>query len=68
MMNMQCAYLTPPYGFNLFYMRAIAPKGITMGDIYAAVWPYVILQLITLILIMIFPSLCMWIPSKMGMG
>jgi tripartite ATP-independent transporter DctM subunit len=63
--NIQCAYLTPPYGFNLFYMRAIVPKGITMGDIYRSVWPYIIMQAVVLILIMVFPPLVTWIPDQM---
>jgi len=68
MQNMQVAYLSPPYGFNLFYMRAIAPKGITMGDIYHSVWPYIIMQMIVLIIIMVFPPLVTYIPSLMMKG
>jgi len=63
MVNMQMAYLTPPYGFNLFYMKSITPDNITMGDIYRSVLPFVGLQLIALILVMIFPQLALWLPS-----
>ena len=63
MVNMQMAYLTPPYGFNLFYMKSITPKGITMGDIYRSVLPFVGLQIITLILVMSFPQLALWLPN-----
>ncbi|MBM4452315.1 MAG: TRAP transporter large permease subunit [Chloroflexi bacterium] len=64
--NMQAAYLTPPYGFNLFYLKAIVPKGITMGDIYRSIIPFVILQVIGLIIVMLFPQIATWLPSVLG--
>ncbi|MBM4450087.1 MAG: TRAP transporter large permease subunit [Chloroflexi bacterium] len=64
--NMQAAYLTPPYGFNLFYLKAIVPKGITMGDIYRSIVPFVILQIIGLIIVMLFPPIATWLPSVLG--
>lgn len=63
MVNMQMAYLTPPFGWNLFYMRSIVPEGITMGDIYRSVVPFVILQGIGLIIIMVFPQIVLWFPN-----
>lgn len=63
MVNMQMAYLTPPYGFNLFYMKSIVPDGISMGDIYRSVVPFICLQLLGLILVMLFPQLALWLPS-----
>lgn len=63
--NMEMAFLTPPFGFNLFYMRSVAPKGVTMLDIYKAVVPFIFLQFIALILMMIFPELITWLPYKM---
>jgi len=63
MVNMQMAYLTPPYGFNLFYVKSITPEGITMGDIYRSVLPFIGLQVITLILVMAFPQLALWLPG-----
>jgi len=65
MVNMQCAYLTPPYGMNLFYLRTIAPKGVSMGDIYRSIIPFVLLQVVCLIIIFLFPGLVLWLPSKM---
>jgi len=65
MVNMQMAYLTPPYGFNLFYMKSIVPPEITMGDIYRSVVPFVALQLIGLTLVMIFPEMAVWLPRTM---
>jgi len=62
-MNTEMALLTPPYGFNLFYMKSIVPKGITMMDIYKSVIPYVGLQALGLALVMIFPQIAMWLPG-----
>lgn len=61
--NMQIAVLTPPYGFGLFYMRGVAPEGITMAHIYRAILPFTMLQLIGLGLVMAFPQLVLWLPS-----
>ena len=61
--NMEMAFLTPPFGFNLFYMKGVAPKGVTMGDIYRSVVPFVALQAIGLALLMIFPQLALWLPK-----
>jgi tripartite ATP-independent transporter DctM subunit len=63
MVQIQMAYLTPPYGFNLFYMKSIVPSGITMGDLYKSVVPFVCLQLIGLILVMLFPQIALWLPT-----
>lgn len=63
MVNMQLAWLTPPYGFNLFYMRAITPPEITMGDIYRSVIPFIGMQMVCLILVMIFPPIATWLPA-----
>jgi tripartite ATP-independent transporter DctM subunit len=64
MLNMQVAFLSPPYGFALFCMRAAAPKefNITMKDIIKAAFPFIIIQVICLILIMIFSPLTTWLP------
>jgi tripartite ATP-independent transporter DctM subunit len=63
--NMEMAYITPPFGFNLFYMKGIAPAGVTMGDIYRSVWPYVALQIVCLALVCIYPDIAMWLVNKM---
>ncbi len=65
-MNMEMGYLTPPFGFNLFYMKAIVPPGITMGDIYRSIAPFVILQGIGLVIVIIFPQIALWLPSLMN--
>ena len=60
----QIAYLTPPFGYNLFLMRAFAPPEITMGDIYKSVTPFVLVMVAALALIMIFPEIALWLPQK----
>lgn len=61
--NMEIGYQTPPFGFNLFYLKAIAPSDVTMGNIYHSVTPYTLVLLLGLILVMIFPELAIWLPS-----
>lgn len=61
---MEIAYMTPPFGFNLFYLKGIVPPGITMKDIYRSVIPFVIIELIGLGLLMIFPQIVLWLPNK----
>ena len=60
--NMEMAFLTPPFGFNLFYLRSVAPKGVSMGDIYKSVGPFVVLQALALVLMIVFPELITWLP------
>lgn len=61
--NMEMGFLTPPFGFNLFYLKGIVPKDITMGDIYRSIIPFVILQGLGLVLCMIFPQIVMFLPN-----
>ena len=61
--NMEIGYMTPPFGFNLFYLKGIVPPGITMSDIYRSVIPYTVVELIGLGLVMAFPGLAIWLPS-----
>jgi tripartite ATP-independent transporter DctM subunit len=63
--NTQVADLSPPFGFALFYLRSIAPEGITMRDIVRAVIPFMPLQIIGVALVMFFPQLATWLPSLM---
>jgi len=63
--NMQMSFLTPPFGYALFYLKGVAPEGVTTGDLYRAVWPFLILQLVGLALCMIFPQIIMWLPGIM---
>jgi tripartite ATP-independent transporter DctM subunit len=59
----QIAYITPPFGYNLFLMRAMAPPEITLGDIYRSIWPFMLLMTITLIMLMMFPQMALWLPQ-----
>jgi tripartite ATP-independent transporter DctM subunit len=59
----QIAYMTPPFGYNLFLMRAMAPKEITLRDIYVSIIPFVLVMILGLALVMIFPQIALWLPS-----
>ncbi|MFQ3186303.1 MAG: tripartite ATP-independent transporter DctM subunit, partial [Marinomonas primoryensis] len=61
-LNIEIAVQTPPYGFALFYLKGIAPPGITMLDIYKSILPFVLLKLLVLIIVMMFPELVTWLP------
>ena len=59
----QIAYMTPPFGYNLFLMRAMAPKEITLIDIYRSIIPFVLIMTLGLALIMIYPQIALWLPN-----
>ncbi|MGD8773643.1 MAG: TRAP transporter large permease subunit, partial [Gammaproteobacteria bacterium] len=59
----QVAYMTPPFGYNLFLMRAMAPPEITLADIYRSITPFVLVMILGLVLVMIFPQIAMWLPN-----
>ncbi len=59
----QIAYMTPPFGYNLFLMKAMAPKDVTLADIYASIVPFVALTVLGLVLIMAFPQIAMYLPD-----
>jgi len=60
--NLQTSFLTPPFGFALFYLRGAAPPEITTGHIYRGIIPFVLIQLVGLTLVATFPSLATWLP------
>ncbi|MBX7147252.1 MAG: TRAP transporter large permease subunit [Alphaproteobacteria bacterium] len=62
--NLQTSFLTPPFGFSLFYLRGVAPKNVTTTHIYKGIVPFVILQIIGLGMLWIFPGLATWLPNK----
>ncbi|MDW6091823.1 TRAP transporter large permease [Vibrio rhizosphaerae] len=62
-LNIVIAVQTPPYGFALFYLKGIAPKGVTMMDLYKSVLPFITVQFIVLVICMIFPDLVTWLPN-----
>ena len=61
--NMEIGYMTPPFGFNLFYLKGIVPPGITMGDIYRSIFPFLAVMIVGLILVLVFPITATWLPS-----
>lgn len=61
--NLQMSFLTPPFGYALFYLKGVAPPGMELGHIYRGIIPFVILQVIGLILIISFPELVTWLPN-----
>jgi tripartite ATP-independent transporter DctM subunit len=64
-MNMQISYISPPFGPAAFYLKGVTPPGITLGDIFASIWPYMGLQVIALGLVIAFPQIALWLPNTM---
>ena len=62
--NLQTSFLTPPFGFALFYLRGVAPPSVTTGQIYRGAIPFVGIQLVALLLIAAFPELVTWLPER----
>jgi tripartite ATP-independent transporter DctM subunit len=59
----QMAYMTPPFGYNLFLMKAMAPKEVTLADIYRSIIPFVLVMAVGLAIVMIFPQIALWLPN-----
>ncbi|MGE0661205.1 MAG: TRAP transporter large permease subunit [Geminicoccaceae bacterium] len=64
--NLQTAFMTPPFGATLFYMKGTAPPDVTMGDVYRAMYPFVGLQVLGLLLCIYFPEIALWLPRLAG--
>ena len=62
--NLQTSFLTPPFGFALFYMKGVSPKSVTMQQIYTGIIPFVMLQLIGLGLVLAYPQIALWLPDQ----
>jgi len=65
-LNLQSSFLTPPFGWSLFFLRGVAPPEVTTGDMYRGVVPFVGLQAIALILVFAFPEIATWLPRAIG--
>ncbi len=63
--QMEIGYMTPPFGYNLFYIKAVAPEGVTMADIYRSVIAFVCVETTGLILMMFYPEIILWLPNKL---
>jgi TRAP-type mannitol/chloroaromatic compound transport system permease large subunit len=61
--NLQSSFLTPPFGFSLFYLRGVAPPELTTGMIYRGVAPFILIQLAVLGLVALWPALATWLPG-----
>jgi tripartite ATP-independent transporter DctM subunit len=59
----QIAYMTPPFGYNLFLMRAMAPPDISIGDIYRSIIPFVLVMILALAIVTVFPQIALWLPT-----
>lgn len=59
---LQMSYITPPFGFSLFFLKGVTPPEITIGDIYSSVWPFVLIQILGVVMIAIFPQAVLWLP------
>jgi tripartite ATP-independent transporter DctM subunit len=64
--NLQTSFLTPPFGWALFFLRGVAPPEVTTGDIYRGIMPFVMMQAIALVLVFMFPQLALWLPRAIG--
>jgi TRAP-type mannitol/chloroaromatic compound transport system permease large subunit len=62
-LNMQISYLTPPFGPAAFYLKGVAPPDISLNDIFAALWPFIILQAVVLCVVLFFPQVALWLPA-----
>ncbi|GBD43850.1 C4-dicarboxylate TRAP transporter large permease protein DctM [bacterium HR40] len=60
----QIAYMTPPFGYNLFLMRAMAPPEISLSDIYRSVWPFVLIMIAGMLAVTAFPQIALWLPQQ----
>ncbi len=64
MVNMQMSFISPPFGYALFYLKSVAPREVTMGQIYRASLPFLVLQAIGLAICIIFPEVILWLPRQ----
>jgi tripartite ATP-independent transporter DctM subunit len=65
-LNLQTSFLTPPVGWSLFFLKGVAPPGVTSRDIYLGVMPYVALQIVALVMLFFFPGIATWLPKAIG--
>ncbi len=61
--NLQTSFLTPPFGFSLFYLKAVTPAAVNIQHIYRGIMPFVVIQLFTIMMLVLFPSLAVWLPD-----
>ncbi len=64
-MNLQTSFLTPPFGFSLFYLKGVAPPQVSTGQIYRGIVPFIIIQILVLIAVVIWPEMALWLPAQL---
>jgi TRAP-type mannitol/chloroaromatic compound transport system permease large subunit len=64
--NLQTSFLTPPFGWALFFLRGVAPPQITTRQMYVGVIPFVLMQILGVVLVFFFPQLALWLPKAIG--
>ena len=62
-LNLQTSFMTPPFGYSLFYLRSVAPASLTTRDIYISIIPFVSIQLLVIALVALFPAIATWLPD-----
>jgi len=65
--NLQTSFMSPPFGATLFYLKGTVPAGVTMSDVYRAMYPFIVIQLIGLVLCIAFPGIILWLPRVTGL-
>lgn len=65
-MNMKISYPSSPFEPAAFYLKGVAPPEISLQDIYRALWPFILLQMLALALVITFPAIAMWLPDTFG--
>jgi len=65
-MNLQASFLTPPFGFSLFYLKGVAPKEVTTSHLYRGIIPFIVIQVMMLVLVIVFPELVTWLPKALS--
>lgn len=65
-LNLQTSFLTPPFGWALFFLEGVAPQGVATGDIYRGVVPFIDLQLLAVAVVFLVPGLATWLPGAIG--
>jgi TRAP-type mannitol/chloroaromatic compound transport system permease large subunit len=64
--NLQSSFLTPPFGWALFYLKGVAPPEVSIRDIYKGVLPFIGLQYVALLILFFYPQIALWLPKAVG--